>query len=98
MEVRRTDIVLQGNRSRQHNATMHPTDGCQNIMFNQSVRFVNLLYQKQNYSMRCIKHQYRFKKSLTDNNTMAKRKGTKEHTTIYKTLHRKLNIEKHEPH
>ena len=31
-------------------------------------------------------------------NTMAKRKRTKEQTTIYKTLHRKLKIEQHETH
>jgi hypothetical protein len=31
-------------------------------------------------------------------NTMAKRKGTKGQTMIYKTLHRKLRIERHEPH
>ena len=31
-------------------------------------------------------------------NTMANRKRTKGKTTIYKTLHRKLKIEKHEPH
>ena len=30
-------------------------------------------------------------------NTMAKRKRTKVHTTIYKTLRRKLKIEQHEP-
>ena len=29
---------------------------------------------------------------------MTKRKGTKGQTTIYKTLHRKLKIEQHEPH
>ena len=29
---------------------------------------------------------------------MAKRKGTKEQTIIYKTLHRKVKIELHEPH
>jgi len=29
---------------------------------------------------------------------MAKRKRTKGQTTIYKTLHRKLKIEQHEPH
>jgi len=31
-------------------------------------------------------------------NTMAKRKNTKGQTTIYKTLHIKLKIEKHELH
>jgi len=31
-------------------------------------------------------------------NTMAKRKGTKGQITIYKTLHRKLEIEQHEPY
>ena len=30
-------------------------------------------------------------------NTMAKRKRTKGQTMIYKTLHRKLRIERHEP-
>jgi hypothetical protein len=30
-------------------------------------------------------------------NTMIKRKRTKGQTTIYKTLHRKLTTEKHEP-
>ena len=30
-------------------------------------------------------------------NTMAKRKRTKRQTMIYKTIHRKLNIEQHEP-
>ena len=30
-------------------------------------------------------------------NTMAKRKSTKGRTTIYKTLHRKLQIQQHEP-
>jgi len=30
-------------------------------------------------------------------NTMTKRKRTKGQTTIYKTLHRKLKIEQHEP-
>jgi len=30
-------------------------------------------------------------------NTMAKRKRTKGQTTIYKTLHRKLTMEQHEP-
>jgi hypothetical protein len=34
---------------------------------------------------------------MTDN-TMAKRKRTKGQTTSYKTLHRKLKIERHEPH
>ena len=29
---------------------------------------------------------------------MAKRKSTKEQTMIYKTLHRKVMIEQHEPH
>jgi hypothetical protein len=29
---------------------------------------------------------------------MAKRKRKKEQTAIYKTLHRKLKIEQHEPH
>jgi hypothetical protein len=29
---------------------------------------------------------------------MTKRKSTKEQTTIYKTLHWKLDIEQHEPH
>jgi hypothetical protein len=29
---------------------------------------------------------------------MTKRKRTKQQTTIYKTLHRKLKIEQHEPH
>jgi len=31
-------------------------------------------------------------------NTMAKRKRTKGQTTIYKTYHRNLKIEQHEPH
>ena len=31
-------------------------------------------------------------------NTMTKKKRTKRNTTIYKTLHRKLKIEQHEPH
>jgi hypothetical protein len=31
-------------------------------------------------------------------NTIAKIKGTKRETTIYKTLHRKIKIEQHEPH
>ena len=31
------------------------------------------------------------------NNTMAKRKRTNGQTKIYKTLHRKLKIEQHEP-
>ena len=31
-------------------------------------------------------------------NTMAKRKLTKEHTTIYKRLHRKIKIEQYESH
>jgi hypothetical protein len=31
-------------------------------------------------------------------NTMTKRKRTKGQTMIYKTLHRKLKIEQHEPH
>jgi hypothetical protein len=31
-------------------------------------------------------------------NTMAKRERTKEQTTINKTLHRKLEIDQHEPH
>jgi hypothetical protein len=31
-------------------------------------------------------------------NAMAKRKSTKEQTTIYKRLQRKQKIEKHEPH
>ena len=31
-------------------------------------------------------------------NTMAKRKSTKGQTIIYKTLHRKIKIEHHEPH
>jgi len=30
--------------------------------------------------------------------TMAKRKHSKEQTIIYKTLHKKLNIEQQEPH
>ena len=30
-------------------------------------------------------------------NTMTKRKRTKGQTTIYKTLHRKLKMEQHEP-
>jgi hypothetical protein len=30
--------------------------------------------------------------------TMAKRKQTKRQTMIYKTLHRKIKIEQHEPH
>jgi hypothetical protein len=30
-------------------------------------------------------------------NTMAKRKRTKGQTTIYKTVHRKLKMEQHEP-
>jgi hypothetical protein len=46
------------------------------------------------------------KKRRTDNtmakrrtdNTMAKSKRRKGQTTIYKTLHRKLKIEQHEPH
>jgi len=29
---------------------------------------------------------------------MAKRKRTKGQTTIYKTLHKKLKIDQHEPH
>jgi len=32
------------------------------------------------------------------NNTMAKIKGTIGQTMIYKTLHRKLKIERHQPH
>jgi hypothetical protein len=35
-----------------------------------------------------------FNRKGTDN-TMANRKRTKEHPTIYKTLHRKLMIEQH---
>jgi len=35
---------------------------------------------------------------LRTNNTIAKRKRRKRQTTIYKTLHRKLKIEQHEPH
>jgi len=31
-------------------------------------------------------------------NTMAKRKGTKGKTTIYKPIHKTLKIEHHEPH
>jgi hypothetical protein len=31
-------------------------------------------------------------------NTMANRKSTKGQTMIYKTLHRKLKVEQHEPH
>jgi hypothetical protein len=31
-------------------------------------------------------------------NTMTKRKKTKEQTIIYKTLHRKLQIDQHERH
>ena len=31
-------------------------------------------------------------------NTMTKRKRTKGQTTIYKTLHKKLKIDQHEPH
>jgi hypothetical protein len=31
-------------------------------------------------------------------NTMAKRKQTKKQTMLYKTIHRKLQIEQHEPH
>ena len=31
-------------------------------------------------------------------NTMTKTKGTKGQTTMYEILHRKLKIEKHEPH
>ena len=32
------------------------------------------------------------------NNTMAKRKTTNGRTTIYRALHRKLNIEQQKPH
>jgi len=31
-------------------------------------------------------------------NIMTKRKGTKRQTMIYKTLHRKIKIEQHEPY
>jgi len=31
-------------------------------------------------------------------NALAKRKGTKGQTTIFKPLHRKIKIEQHEPH
>jgi hypothetical protein len=37
-------------------------------------------------------------KGRRTNNTMAKGKRTKRKTTIYKTLHRILKIEQHEPH
>jgi Holliday junction resolvase-like predicted endonuclease len=41
----------------------------------------------------------RIRKSRKDrHNTMAKRQKTTKQTTIYKTLHRKLKIEQHEPH
>ena len=36
--------------------------------------------------------------NLKTDNTMDKRKKTKIKTMIYKTLHRKLRIEEHEPH
>ena len=36
-------------------------------------------------------------RSLKSDNTMVKRKTTKRQTMIYKTLHRKLTIERHEP-
>jgi hypothetical protein len=36
--------------------------------------------------------------NLKTDNTMTKRKRTKEQTMMYKTLNRKLKIEKHEPH
>ena len=38
-----------------------------------------------------------FLKNGEHHNTMATRKGTKEQTTINKTLHKKLKNEKHEP-
>jgi hypothetical protein len=37
-------------------------------------------------------------KRQIDERTMAIRKRTKEQTIIYKTIHRKLKIEQHEPH
>jgi hypothetical protein len=37
-------------------------------------------------------------KGRRTNNTMAKGKGTKGKTTIYKTQHRKPKIEQHKPH
>jgi hypothetical protein len=40
----------------------------------------------------------KFNRRWRDDNTMTKRKGRKDQTMIYKTLHRKLKIEKHEPH
>ena len=39
----------------------------------------------------------KFRKSKKDGQYNGKIKGTKGQTTIYKTLQRKLNIEKHEP-
>jgi hypothetical protein len=36
--------------------------------------------------------------NLKTDSTMDKRKKTKRKTMIYKTLHRKLRIEEHEPH
>ena len=44
----------------------------------------------QQDKQRCTKHY--------TENTMAERKGTTGLTTMYKTLHRKLKIEQHEPH
>jgi hypothetical protein len=40
----------------------------------------------------------RMSKSKTDSQHNGQKKRTKEQTTIYKTLHRKLKIEQHEPH
>ena len=53
------------------------------------------------YHMKSLKILNRKSESVNRrriDNTMAKRKRTKGQITIYKTLHKKPKIEKHEPH
>jgi len=55
-----------------------------------------VLFHKKSLKIRKVQSQS-ISQRRTDN-TMAKGKTTKGQTTIYKTLHRKLKVEHHEPH
>jgi hypothetical protein len=65
------------------------------IMINDSTTSLPYLHQEE---FEDTKGQAEAVNRRTTSNTLAKRKTTKEQTMICRTLHRKLQIEQHEPH
>ena len=55
-------------------------------------------YSVQREEFEDTKGVIRICKSKIERQYINQRKGTKEQTTIYKALHRKLKIEQHVPH